>query len=80
MTIKKNESTTRRVRIYAPDLAVKDVIVTMTGEYIGTVESAPEIDYAEGTVTFQMFDGDGVVTKTCRTRAVIHIEIARRSS
>jgi len=72
-----NRSQTRMVRVYALDLAIGDVIVDSSGDYIGTVDSVP--DLAAGMVTFHLFN-ERTWVKTWRGNRVVHIEIVRRTS
>lgn len=78
MPTKKNESTTRKAKVYATDVAIGDILVDIEGNYLGTVDSEPGIDYAEGRVAFELFEGERTVRRVYRSTALVRIEIARR--
>lgn len=77
MPITKNESTTRKVRVTAMDLAIGDILVGIVGDYLGTVGSEPEIE--DGRVAFELFEGESTVRRVYREGAPVRIEISRRT-
>ena len=73
----KNESKTRVVRVYAQDLADRDILVTAEADYLGTIEGEPEIDWATGRVSFELHETDRTTPQTMKVNAVARIEISR---
>jgi hypothetical protein len=72
-----NQSPSRTVRVKCTDLAFGDVVVTSSGEEIGTVNSIPHIDMIKSRVVFLFKGADRPVRWSFR-RAV-YIKIPRRT-
>lgn len=73
----ENDNPTRVVRVYAIDLAMGDVVVTIGGEYVGTVENHPT--WTAGVVDVPLYDGEHSIIKPMATNKLVRIEIPRRT-
>lgn len=74
-----NERDTRRVRTYAYDLSIGDVIISAGGDYEGTVDSVPQTA-ASGRVYFDLHTDQGTVSRRWADTRLVRIEIPRRQS